>query len=209
MVSCRIQSGGAPGTVNADGLHFLRALLRNPGAVGAVAPSSRVLAKAMLRGVDLGDGRAVLELGPGTGAFTRLVRERLPDPSRYVAVERDPAFVQLLHVRFPGMRFVEGSAERAADYVREGGLEPLRLILSGLPFASLPARVQDGVMAALEQLMVPGTLFRTFQYLHAWPLPAAVRFRREMVRRFGPLQASRPVMRNVPPAVVLSWSAGS
>jgi hypothetical protein len=55
-------------------------------------------------------------------------------------------------------------------------------------------------------MMKPGTVFRTFQYLHSWPLPAAIRFRNKMNRRFGPCRISRPIMRNLPPALVLSWS---
>ncbi|MEX0742069.1 MAG: hypothetical protein WD079_04670, partial [Phycisphaeraceae bacterium] len=53
--------------------------------------------------------------------------------------------------------------------------------------------------------LLPGTEFRTFQYVHAWMLPAAVQFRRRMTRRFGPPRVSRPVLRNLPPAVVLTW----
>ena len=191
--------------LSADGIRFLTAMLRNPARVGAIAPSSAALARAMIRGIDLSNGHAVLELGPGTGPITRVLHAALADPSLYLGIERNGAFVELLRERMPRMRVVEGSAERAVDHLREHGHERVGAIISGLPFASLPAGVRDGVIEALDTLMAPGTVFRTFQYVHAWPLPSAMRFREGMSERFGPCRISRPVMRNLPPALVLSW----
>jgi phospholipid N-methyltransferase len=189
----------------ADAPRFLRAMLRHPAQVGALAPSSPALARAMVSGIDFSDGRGVLELGPGTGPFTKQIHQRLPDPSLYLGIERDPSFVRLLRERFPPMPVVEGSADRALEHLREAGIERIGAIISGLPFASLPPRVQDGVIRCLDQLMQEGTEFRTFQYLHAWSLPTAARFRRLMAERFGPCEVSRPVLRNLPPALVLRW----
>ena len=68
--------------------------------------------------------------------------------------------------------------------------------------------MQDGVIAALSEMLPAGSggQFRTFQYVHAYPLPTAVRFRRRMAAIFGPCQRSAVVVRNLPPAFVLSWS---
>ena len=190
-----------------DGLHFIKGALRSPQHVGAIVPSSPALARVMLRGIDLSGGASVLELGPGTGPITREIQRILPCPTRYLGIERDGQFVKVLVERFPAMRFVEGSAEAAVELIRQTGLTNLRAIVCGLPFASLPRAVQDGIIDSLDKLMPPGggVVFRTFQYLHALALPTAVRFRGKMRRRFGPCRISRPVLLNLPPAVVLSW----
>lgn len=188
-----------------DSLHLLTALLRSPAAVGAIAPSSPSLARAMLRGLRLAPGRAILELGPGTGPFTRQIHQQLPDPAAYLGIETDPRLVELLRSRYPALRLVHGSAEHMTDHLREAGLDSITAIISGLPFASLPAPVQARIVDQLDALMIPGVTFRTFQYLHAWPLPSAARFRRQMAERFGPPRIIRPVARNLPPALVLSW----
>ena len=83
---------------------------------------------------------------------------------------------------------------------------PTRAIICGLPFASLPLATQDAIIDSLEDLVPPGGLFRTFQYVHAYFLPAAVRFRRRMNRTFGPHHRSPAVLANLPPAYVLTWS---
>ena len=192
----------------ADPIRFLAAAVKSPGRVGAVAPSSRHLAAAMLRGIELDHGSTVIEFGPGTGPFTRAVRIAMPTRSRYLGIERDEKFVKLLRDRHPDMPVVHGSAEDAARHVADAQLDPatIKLILCGLPFASLPATVQRNVVNALDQLLPPGSHFRTFQYIHAYPLPTAARYRRMMAERFGPVTRSPVVLRNLPPAFVLSWS---
>ena len=205
----RLRKARASATTSAvvtrDHLRFLGAAVRNPAAVGAIAPSSAVLAEAMLADLNICDGHAVLELGPGTGPITRAISRRLKDPSHYLGIDRDQQFVTLLSQKFPALRFVQGSAERSLDHLREAGLERVAAVISGIPFASLPPVVQDGIINCLEQLIAQGAVFRTFQYVHAWPLPTAVRFRRRMAERFGPACVTGPVLRNLPPAFVLSW----
>ncbi|MBI1367971.1 MAG: SAM-dependent methyltransferase [Planctomycetes bacterium] len=191
-----------------DSIRFIAAAMRNPTKVGAIAPSSAVLGRAMVAGLSLGPDQAIVEMGPGTGPITQQIRTVLPHPGAYLGIEYDPVFVQLLRERFTDLRFVEGSAEHALKHLADAGHDPKRIgaIISGLPFASLPAAVAEAVVAALDELMEPGVVFRTFQYVHAWPLPSAVRFRRRMEKLFGPCRVTGPVVRNVPPAFVLSWS---
>lgn len=187
-------------------LAFLQVLFRAPARTGAVAPSSVHLARAMVKGLTLGPGQTVVEFGPGTGALTAEIRRILPSPSSYLGVEIEPRFADLLRRRFPGLHVVEGSAEEAPRFVAEAGCAQVKAVICGLPFATLPAGVQDGVVRALDVLVGPGAQFRTFQYIHAYPLPPAVRFRHRMRELFGPHTWEATVMRNLPPAYVLSWS---
>ena len=53
-----------------DEMRFIRSWLEKPLTVGAVAPSSRMLGRAMARYVDPAEPGPVIELGPGTGAIT-------------------------------------------------------------------------------------------------------------------------------------------
>ena len=188
-----------------DSVRFLQAFLRSPSRVGAVAPSSPELAKQMVEGLQLQPDETVVEFGPGTGPFTAALREILPDPACYLGIERDPEFAKLLHERFPELHIVEGSAADAPKYLAEAGRARVRAVVCGLPFASLPPSVQDAVIAALDQMIQPGAEFRTFQYLHAYGLPTAIRFRNRMRPLFGEHSRSPAVWRNVPPAYVLTW----
>ncbi|MCB0258545.1 MAG: methyltransferase [Calditrichaeota bacterium] len=187
-------------------LHFLKLFLKNPAEVGAIWPSSSELARAMIRDLALKPGEAVLELGPGTGAFTAHIRSILPDPRAYIGIECEPNFVRLLERNFPDLRFIVGRAENANELYEKAGIFPARAIISGIPFANHWGEIGNHIIDALEHLMTPGCIFRTFQYVHAYTLPPAFKFRQRMTRVFGPCQRSRIVFRNLPPAFVLTWT---
>ena len=189
-----------------DHLVFLQVLLAAPGRTGAVAPSSVHLARAMVDGLTIKPGETVVEFGPGTGAFTAEICRILPSESSYLGIEIEPRFAELLRRRYPGLLVIQGSAEDAPRLVAEAGCDRLRAIICGLPFGSLSAGVQDRIIRALDVLVTPGVQFRAVAYVHAYGLPAAVRFRRRMCETIGPLTRRTMVLRNLPPAYVLSWS---
>jgi len=188
-----------------DSLHFLGAFVRNPSTVGAVLPSSRHLARALAADLDLDRGDVVVEYGPGTGPMTSVIREELADVDDYIGIERSSTFHARLQERFPELRFHQGSVENIERILVQHGMAHPRVIVSGLPFASLPDGVQKRVIIATRRVLRGDGEFRTFQYVHAWNLPAARRFRSAMAKRFRYFERSRAVLRNVPPAYVLRY----
>jgi len=195
-----------------DHVRFLKTFLKNPGSTGAVAPSSEALSRAMVHGIEMDGDDLVVEFGPGTGPFTKAIEDILPSPGQYLGIERDPEFVSLLRSRFPDLTLIEGSAEEAATHVEThrsdtGQICRVKVVISGLPFASLPDEVQKSILQSLRDLLPAGSEFRTFQYVHAYGLPKAVRFRKRMREIFGPVTVRGPIFWNLPPALVLTWSA--
>lgn len=188
-----------------DSLHFFTAFLRRPRTIGAVLPSSRYLADLLVGELDLQAGDLVVEFGPGTGPMTAVIQSRLPPGVHYLGIERDPAFHELLARRFPELRFHCGSADRLEEILTAHDLPQPRRIISGLPFASLPQATQDGIIRSVDQSLADAGEFRTFQYMHAYWMPAARRFRAAMSHRFCQFRRLGPVLRNVPPAYVLSY----
>lgn len=187
---------------------FLQRFFRDPRSVGAVAPSSRFLARKMVEPIRWRAGVKIVEFGPGTGPFTDEIARRLPAGAQYLGIERDPVFAELLRRRFPHLDFVCESVEGLVGILEERDLLPVDHIISGLPFASLPVEVSSRILDAIEGALANGATFTTFQYLHAYGLPAARRFRREMRRRLGALRSARLEFRNLPPAFVFTWRKG-
>jgi phospholipid N-methyltransferase len=184
---------------------FLGRFLRNPRTVGAIAPSSRRLAREMVGGIDFERPVRIVELGAGTGAFTREIVERLGPEGRYLGVDIDAAFVARIRDRWPRIDCVCAPAETLPALAAERRLAPVDHIVSGLPFASLPGATSRSILDAIAATLRVGGTFTTFQYLHAYRLPPAVAFRREIRSRFGAGPSSTLVVWNVPPAYVLTW----
>lgn len=180
--------------------------LRQPRTVGAVAPSSQVLAREMVRGLDAGRAARFVELGPGTGAFTGAVLARLGPGGRLLAVELDPEFTRQVRTKWPAADCVCASATTLEALVAERHLQPVDHIISGLPFASLPRDMTRQILDGIARVLKPGGTFTAFQYVHAYGLPPAVAFRRDLAARFGPVSSRRVVIRNIPPAFVLRWT---
>ena len=179
--------------------------LRNPRTVGAVSASSKAMAREMVREIPTGKSVNVVELGPGTGSFTRVIVERLAPGSRFLAIELDGEFVERLRPRWPSVEFVLASAEELEQLVKKRRLQPVDHIVSGLPFASLPVDVSRKVMDGIQHTLRPGGTFTTFQYLHGYWMPPGRTFRREMSVRMG-APHRRLVLKNFPISFILTWT---
>src|SRR5213083_3477599 len=129
--------------VVAERLQFLGAFLREPARVGSFAPSSPALAQAMLRGCDLRNAKTVVEFGPGTGSFTRLILQRMGRQTTFFALELDDKHVRGLRLRFPGMPVYHDSAARIEKYLAQHRRKRADYVISGLPWANMPVNVQE------------------------------------------------------------------
>jgi phosphatidylethanolamine/phosphatidyl-N-methylethanolamine N-methyltransferase len=82
-------------------LQFLREFLARPRQIASPVPSGRRLAERIAAEIDSTPGGAILELGPGTGALTRAIRERGISDFELIAIESDRRFVRLLRRQMP------------------------------------------------------------------------------------------------------------
>lgn len=186
-----------------DPLLFVRQFLRSPTTIGAVAPSSAYLARRITADVPQDGAPVVLELGPGSGAFSGEVRRRLGGRGRHVAIEVNPPMAAALRARHPCVEVLEGDAADTAGLLRDIGVTRVDLVVSGLPWAVFPAAKQEAILDSVVAAMPPEGRFATFAYSHASVLPPAVRFRRRLEERFESVGSGATEWRNLPPARIL------
>lgn len=188
-----------------DSLRFLGAFVRHPMHVGALLPSSRFLARALLGGAKYKPGDFVLEYGPGTGSVTQFLRPAVRSGVRYLGIERDPKLHSLLEQRYPDMQFHLGSCEDVVKILKERKLPRPVFIVSGIPWASLPPKMQERIIQGTKEILTPGGEFRTFQYVLSYSMVKAKKFRAKMETLFEDFRRIGPIFRNVPPAYVLAY----
>jgi len=189
-----------------ENLQFLQAFLKNPSKVGAITPSSPELVAKMLDGIRPDGQNIVLELGVGTGAVTKFLRELLPSKGSYLGIELDRDLVNSLKRNFPDMNILCGNAAEAYSIHQNSGLGKVRYLVCCLPFVSLPKEISDSVLSDIEKFMDEGCELRIFQYAHGYFLPPAIKLREMLQHRYGKSRRSPLVLKNVPPAFTLTWS---
>ena len=182
-----------------DGAHFLRSLVAAPRLTGAVAPSGRVLARAMAAAVDPANAGLVVELGPGTGPVTRALIERGLDRRRLVLVEYDPRFCRILESRFEGVRIIEGDAYDLPRTLAEFRDTAVAAVVSSLPLLNQPPHRREKLIADAFALMGPEGVFVQFTYGLLSPIPHEACAGRYWAHR-GPA-----IWRNLPPARVWTY----
>lgn len=151
-------------------LVFVRQLLKDRTHTGAVMPSSRQLARVMtrsVRGARSGPKR-VLEVGPGTGPFTRAVLATLQPGDEFHIVEINRDFARRLEERIlqpyraenPGVH-IELHCASIEEVRFEGGFD---FIVCGLPFNNFPPELVRSIFRRLLELLAEGGELAYFEY---------------------------------------------
>jgi len=150
---------------------FLRTFLAKPLRVASPVPSGRRLAEAIAAQINCADD-AVLELGPGTGSVTQAILARGVHPSRLVAIESEPAFVQLLRARFHESRILEGDAFALEQVLRGAECDqPFGAIICGVPVLTQPMHARRSLLSTAIRWLQPGSPFIQFSYGARPPIP--------------------------------------
>lgn len=180
---------------------FVSAAVRNPKTVGAAAPSSRALAARMASAVPAVEAPTIVEIGAGTGAFTRLLQERVPADGRYLAVELDERMADHLERTFPNVEVVHGDAAELGTLLADRGVTSVDAMLCGLPWSLFPSELQWKLLGEITSPLAPHGVFSTFAYVHAARIPGSKRFRAAVEATFEDVEVQSPVWRNLPPAM--------
>ena len=181
---------------------FFREFMLHPGQVGAVAPSSSVLADVIVREAALPRANVVVEFGPGTGVMTERILAELSETATFFAMEINPAFVEATRRRCPGARVVNDSAVNVGKYLDQAAQSGCDCIVSGLPWAAFDDELQDTLLSSIVGALRPGGRFVTYAYLLGTLLPAGTRFRQKLRASFRSVRMTHPVWRNLPAAFV-------
>jgi phospholipid N-methyltransferase len=205
-------------------LSFFRRYLSSPDVTGALAPSSRRLAAEMVRPFAARTKPSkVLEIGAGTGPFTRAIGELLGPQDHFDVCELQPDLADILErdVLSDGT-LAEARREGRVRLIR-GPVEEIDApntydyVICGLPFTAFNVGQVRRIMRVIERNMKPDGTFSYFEDLAMRRLTCAVGYvtgkrRARRVSRYlnnmiGLHQKARKtVWINLPPAYSRHWS---
>lgn len=145
---------------------FLKGFAKHPVMVGSIIPSTDTLIDHMLSKVDWSKVDVFVEYGPGVGTFCRPILERMKGSATLIAIDTNPDFVAYLGRDIADSRFhvVHGSAADVEAIVAAHGFDHADIVLSGLPFSTLPEGIGPAIAAATHRVLRTGGTFLVYQY---------------------------------------------
>lgn len=131
---------------------FYKSLLKSPGEISSVVPSSRFLAKKMCQFIQLSKDESVIEVGPGTGAITQAILTKTHSPSQLTLIEKNKTLFRYLRKNFSGPNIIHCGIE---EFEEKKPLTPnkLKYIVSSLPLMSMPEAISKRCVDAMTQLL--------------------------------------------------------
>ncbi len=173
--------------------------LKNPRELSTIFPSSRFLARTIADQVDFTQPRTIAELGPGDGALTGPIVERMDPESQLLLIEIIDNFCQELRRQYSSeeqsgeIEILNRSAAELDIICEERQLEGLDYVISGLPLTTLPDPLSSEIIDKTHSCLKPGGKYIQFQYSRD--------YQQDIEQVFGPVKLIR-VWLNIFPAWV-------
>lgn len=180
---------------------FLKQFFEKPGEVASVLPSSTNLVDGLLNGYDFTALKLVIEYGPGTGAITYQILEKMPKDAKFVAAEPNEVFRGHLIEEMLPIEIIPDYAQNIAATVLER-YGPADLVVSGLPCSIMSMDTLKVLFESTQKLLRDGGEFRMFIYTHTLLMPKMHRILGLLRRNFSSVE-TEVIWRNIPPATIV------
>ena len=176
-----------------DHFEFFRQFRQRFETTGAIAPSSRFLANRMLSTLNDRPDRPIriLEVGPGTGAVTQYLVNRIQPGDHLDLVELNESFVRILERDFqqkPSFQRIADQVQIHSCPIQEFPVDaPYDVIISGLPFNNFPPELVEEIVSRFFEILAPDGRLAYFEYMFVRPIKIAL-CRRPVKQRLTALE---------------------
>lgn len=189
-------------------INFVKEIWKHPRELSTIFPSSRFLANTIADQIDFDEPATIVELGPGDGALTRPLIDRLHPDSELILIEVNDHFCDQLeetfgdHDNWGRVEVVNRSADELDEILAERGMENVKYVVSGLPLSTLPDELSMNVLHTVNDVLDKGG-GRYIQF------QLSQDYKETVEDVFGGLESLHRVRLNIPPAWVYVASKSS
>lgn len=142
---------------------FLLEIIRKPGEVGAIAPSSKNLSYEITDYIKSGDKPLnIIEVGPGTGSMTEVIAKKIRPHDRFDVIEFNPQFVEVLKEKFKNYDNIHIHCKSIIDWNPDYKYD---YMVSCLPFNVFEADFVNLILRHYEKIMKSGSMISYFEYM--------------------------------------------
>lgn len=181
-------------------LYFIKAAIKNPMQISTVFETSPWLRDMLLKELKVNEASSVIELGPGAGAITEALLQRMQKEAKYYGIELNQDLITMLKEAYPKAQFFEESAEYCEVLTKKNGLADC--IVSSLPWTIFSHDVQEKIITSIFNSLKDGGKFATYVCINAEVYPAAKNLKKLIFEKFTHVEKSPIEWRNIPPAAV-------
>jgi phospholipid N-methyltransferase len=145
---------------------FFKEFFKNKKLVGSIRPSSKSLTDKMLLPIDFSKAKIIVELGPGTGVFTREILERMAPDAQLLVFELHDQFYHNLKTTIADKRchFIHDSAEKIGQYLEHYNVHKADVVVSSLPLANFSKDLRGSIVSAAKNSLSKNGVMTQFQY---------------------------------------------
>ncbi len=145
--------------------NFFKEAIATAKTSGTIAPSSRFLADRMLKGIDFESAKLIVELGPGDGAITKHLLQRIGPNTKLICFEINENFYkELQKINNPQLIVLKESAENLKKEIQKFNFEEADYIVSSLPLSIIPKEVSMSILNKSHEILKKGGKYIQFQY---------------------------------------------
>jgi phospholipid N-methyltransferase len=179
-------------SLTGDRFSFFLKFIKSPQTIGSITPSSKYLTSKMLEEVPWHRINSLIELGAGTGVFTKHICNNIRNNCKVIIFEKDRQMYENLKKTYTGCHFSR-DAEHIDKVLEDLGLAQTDCIISGLPFACFSPEQREKILGEIVASLKDGGDFIAFQY--------SLQMKKLLVKSFRNVKIS-VVPFNIPPAFV-------
>lgn len=171
--------------------------MRSWRSTGAIASSSPALVKRLVTPITNERPLRIVELGPGGGAVTQAILERMHPDAELIAFEINNKFIERLQeIDDPRLKLIPHGAERLAEFVEP---ETIDYVVSSLPLSIIPKGIKAEIIQQSMEALKPAGHYLQFQY--------ALQDYKLLKYYFNTVKVSFTAA-NLPPAFIYTCSLG-
>lgn len=180
-------------------MNFVKEVFKHPRELSTIFPSSPFLANKIADQIDFSEPRTIAELGPGDGALTGELIERMDPDSDLLLLEIVDSFCEELentfgeHEKFGSTEIINRGAQDLQVIMDERGIDELDYVVSGLPLTTLPDQLSQEIIEEVKRALKPNGKYIQFQY--------SLDYKDDIEEVFGPVEVHK-VWLNIFPANV-------
>lgn len=173
---------------------FFKSFLDNPRQTGSIVQSSPFLVAQMIKPVDFGKAKVIVEFGAGTGVVTKKLLKSMSQDAILLCFELNKDLCkELKKIKDPRLKVISDGAEKLERYLKRYKAKEVDYIISGLPLVVLPEEIKEGVLNQITKFLKKGGQYVQFQY--------SLTTRKKFKELFSEMEI-RFTLLNIPPAFV-------